>query len=316
MVDPQRLADRTQLVGGKAAHLEWLLLHTDELGYKVPDYDVVDTSVFDSILESVGIRRKIEVIRGFASKILSGEYDSEEIIHIAEAEHLDPFNRFRENLNRIRANSDYISEDFLSDAIHGLSLSWSWILSLELRTQLMGIHAPFDKQKYVMRSSATCEDGKNDSFAGLFTTKGPVVLTDRSIYNTLFGVDVLIDYSFDEFIQNIGSIYGDFLRKREVTLQDRIKLEDKMAIIIQKFVHTNPSGVIYTRLPEEPNILTLETVADTCNWVVNGDGTYIMDFNRSTGGIDEIVATEGISNPLSEEQTQMVYRVAVALDER
>lgn len=318
MTNPLGLGERIQVVGGKAAHLDWLKLHADELGYKVANYDVVDTSIFDAILESVGIRRKIEVIRGFAPKIVSGEYDPEEIIRIAEAESLNPFgvDNFRDQIRKLQGDDEHTPRDFLGKAIYHLSLAWSWDLPDEIRARLSEIHSPFNGQQYVMRSSATCEDGKKDSFAGLFKTEGPVVLTNRDIYNTFFGVDVISKFDFDEFVRSIGIIYGDFLQKREVELQDRIKLEDKIAIIIQKFVHTTPSGVVYTRLPEEPNILTLETVADTCNWVVNGNGTYITDFDRTTKKVDEVIANEGVENPLSEEQIQRVYSVAVELEKK
>lgn len=311
MINEQELEERIRLVGGKGAHLEWLSSLAEELGYKVPEFNVVDTTIFDEVLNATGISRKIEVIREFAPQVLNGTYNVDELTAIAERESLYPMGaeEFRRNLNWLSKGGE-TPKSFLSDVVNNLSLTQYWHLPENLQNRLEAIHSPFNKKKYVMRSSVTCEDGKEDSFAGIFRTTGPKVLI-RDLHHM-----ELQDYDFNEFLLILGWIYGDFLSKREVYLKDRIKSDDKMAICLQRFVHTNPSGVVFTRLPEEPNILTLETVADTCNWVVDGNGTYIMDFNRKTGKVDEEIALADIQNPLTKEQVKKVYTVSTELEKR
>lgn len=315
-MDNKQLEDRVGVVGGKGAHLEWLSSLATELGYTVAPFAVIDTTMFDTILTEVGAIRKLEVIRGFAPSINARRYDKTELIRVAQEASLNPFGieHFTRCLDRIEREDSY-AQEFLRDTVHELCLAWSWKLTDNLQGRLQEIHLPFQKKKYVMRSSATCEDGKEDSYAGLFITEGPVELSNRDVY-AAFGVNVLSTYDFKEFLASIGSIYGDFLKHREVKSIDRLKPTDKMAIIIQLFVHTNPSGVVFTRLPEEENILTLETVADTCNWVVNGNGTYIMDFNRKTRQIEDQISPNGVKNPMTEQQTRRVYDVAIELERR
>lgn len=122
------------------------------------------------------------------------------------------------NVPKFIATPSYISKNLLS----------SDILKKEIAKEAINI---LHSKKYVVRSSALIEDGKNKSFAGQFTTK--------------------INLSGDDLVRGMSDVLeqaNDFL-KGEL---------DNFSMIIQEYIDPDISGVTFTRNPNSGREMVIE----------------------------------------------------------
>jgi len=120
-----------------------------------------------------------------------------------------------------------------------------------------------------VRSSASCEDLINTSFAGMFET---ILNTTHS--NVISAIDAVLN--------SVSS-----LRVQEYCKTQKIDVKQiQMAVIIQKQVDSRISGVCFSRTPENTELLLIEACYGLGEALVSGlvsPDSYLID--RSTGVI-------------------------------
>lgn len=109
--------------------------------------------------------------------------------------------------------------------------------------------------KFIVRSSASVEDGKRNSFAGQFKTTKDVLKAEL--------VNSVIEIYSSLYFPNAIS----YMRYKGVNLKDA-----KMAVIIQEFIDTDYAGVIFTVNPvtKDKNQILIESVMGLGENLVSG----------------------------------------------
>ncbi len=219
------------LIGGKALRLARL----QHSGYAVPRWLCVTTNAYNAFLDSAGLRERI-----------------------ALELHRKVFEEMR-------------WEEIWDCALRIRHLFHSSDLTDELHTSLAeAIHTHFGDTAVAVRSSATDEDTRQASFAGLHAS-----------YVNLRGVDAVLKH----IVRVWASLWSDaaLLYRKEIGLDIS---QSTMAVLVQKLVHGKCSGVTFTRHPTEPDHMVLEAVHGLNQGLVEGaiePDRWIVD--RSNGRI-------------------------------
>lgn len=106
---------------------------------------------------------------------------------------------------------------------------------------------------FAIRSSATCEDSSEASFAGMF--------------------DTLLNVKFSEIITSIKSVLQsvDNQRVRDYCESKKIAYDKiKMRIVVQKQVCSRISGVCFTKFQNDPNRMIIEGIYGLGEMLVSG----------------------------------------------
>ncbi|KYK26832.1 hypothetical protein AYK26_04570 [Euryarchaeota archaeon SM23-78] len=141
----------------------------------------------------------------------------------------------------------------------------------------------------IVRSDSFREDGKH-SFAGIYKS----VEVERASKKKLI----------DAVTQVYASLYSDKAKRYR---QEHNIPDDKMGIIIQKFIEPNWAGVMYTSNPSFPSDLSVEFCPGR-NTVVKGEGpTWIKEFEKRTK--DSVFESENFRY-VEEEQEKIVDKLA------
>jgi pyruvate,water dikinase len=149
----------------------------------------------------------------------------------------------------------------------------------ELKAQLADAYGTLQGAAVAVRSSATNEDSEDASFAGMNETFTDVV-----------GLDELVARIVDCW----ASVYGERVISYRRT--QGIDLEPAIAVVVQRMVSSDASGVMFTVDPatEDPNRLVIEAALGLGEVVVGGmvePDTYVVD-RRSMAVIDSRVGSQ------------------------
>ena len=178
----------------------------------------------------------------------------------------------------------FLAENNLLEKIKGLSLDSEWkkaqdiILNSNIPQELADqIHKQLetlDVDRYAIRSSANVEDSKNKSWAGEFESYLNVLQNDVLGY--------------------IKKCWASVFSQRVVAYTNSAKelLSIKMAVVVQKSIDSEVSGVCFTRNPldQDENDIRIEAVFGLGEFLVQGQVTpdrYVVE--RRSGIILEIV---------------------------
>jgi pyruvate,water dikinase len=155
-------------------------------------------------------------------------------------------------------------------------------------------------RELVVRSSAPGEDGANRSFAGLHESYVGVVGIDRVC---------------EKILQVWASLWSDaaLLYRRELNLNPR---GSRMAVVIQKLIRRNRSGVAFGRDPRDlsKERAIIEAVPGLCSDLVDG----VIDPQRwSLDRISGKVLSSPTLNPLLEKNDlDALLRILLSLEEK
>lgn len=146
---------------------------------------------------------------------------------LRENEKVERLASFLENQLSTKVETKLVKEIFSTAAFPKLPES-------ELRSMMGELN--LNDKRFVVRSSATMEDGAKSSFAGQFSTKINVSLTDLNaamieIYSSLFMPGVI-----------------GYMRRNNVKVSDL-----GMALVVQRFIETEFAGVVFTIDPVSNN---------------------------------------------------------------
>ncbi|WP_297417313.1 PEP/pyruvate-binding domain-containing protein [Thermococcus sp.] len=124
----------------------------------------------------------------------------------------------------------------------------------EIREYFYSPYVLEGKFPIVVRSSATVEDSKKASFAGVFESVTKV-------------------NSFDELLKAIERVFRSATSKRVRLYMKRrgISEEPKMAVIVQRQINPKLSGVLFTRSPNDPETALVEFVQGSPEKLVGGE---------------------------------------------
>lgn len=113
-----------------------------------------------------------------------------------------------------------------------------------------------DKSVYVVRSSSNFEDSNNYSFAGLFDTY--VGVSKKKLFEKILDVMYMRNNNkLDDFCKKIG----------------RDKSDIKVAIIVQKILPSEISGICFTKHPVSNNLneVYIEAILGLGEYIVSGE---------------------------------------------
>jgi pyruvate,water dikinase len=186
-----------------------------------------------------------------------------------------------------------------------------------LETEIMnGIPEHLLREMAVVRSSSLAEDSENTSFAGIH--------------------DSFVNIPPDRIMENVKKVWSSLWSDRAILYRKEISLdlnESAMAVLVQRMIPGRGSGVIFTRDPEEPGQVLIETVPGLNQGMV--DGTVPPDrwsLDRETGGIhghervarDEMIVPtengvesrklEGVETVLGEEDIRRAFVEAMSIE--
>ena len=208
-----------KLVGGKASNLGVLI----QAGIPVPGGIVLTTTAFDDCIESAGLRGHIK--------------------SLFETEH------------RLSSKLAVLSQD-LKERVRGVSLP------IQVRTEILQEFERLIQQfphGLIVRSSATIEDVKGGSFAGLLSSypniksKKRLVDAIRNCWASIFSPEAVI-----------------YVQERSIDVEDLA-----IAVIIQEMVDAEKSGLVFSRDPtgRDPNKVVVEAIFGFGEDIVSGEIT-------------------------------------------
>lgn len=137
-------------------------------------------------------------------------------------------------------------------------------VSEELSDEIARAYELIGKGEVAVRSSATAEDTELASFAG----QGETFLNVKGI---------------DQLIEAIKGCWRSISSSRLQAYRERMNLEGetiKMAVVVQKMVHPDFAGVIFTQAPLNPDRLIVESGSGYGERVVSGEVTpdrFVLD---------------------------------------
>ena len=239
-------SDDTPRVGGKGASLGELV----QAGIRVPAGFVVTTQGFDQFIELVD--------RGGSIRQAIGA--------------LDP-----QDLDSISRLSDQIQDLFEATPIPASPSESIATAYKELCGNRDGLHV-------AVRSSATCEDSAEASFAGLQDT-----------YLWIRGEASVVKW--------VRGCWASLYNPESISYRLRLGLAEEqiaMGVVVQEMVNARCSGVMFSRSPTtgDRSVVTLEASWGLGSTVVSGEVTpdnYVI--NKVTGEIiDRVVATKLIQH--------------------
>ncbi len=140
--------------------------------------------------------------------------------------------------------------------------------------------------RFAIRSSATCEDGRRVSMAGVFQSyvdlrSDEVIDAVKRCYTSLFS-DRALD-AYEEYGTDLGSL--------------------AMAVIVQRFVRGAPSGVLFTADPVRgrSDCMQLSVVNGPCEEAVTGSGPKArITVDAETGDVADAHVPAGVVRPSNE----------------
>ena len=287
--------------GGKGAHLEWLQEY--QVDFKVPGYSLIDTHIFDEVSSMTRVSREFENFTKFKSAVMAGE--SPEFLSGRFPEWFTRDFRiyFEMSLDQRKNNRKKILETGLRNGVIDESLRniYGSQNNLEtLRNFLEPKFSNFIGTPFVVRSSATCEDGGEYSFAGFFETVLPpesVDLNNERWFTLERGIDSYL-HILTHFLGVTSSMeYGP------------LSFDDKCGVIVQEYIPSEVSGVMYTSLTEEPATMAMSLVNGRCSRAVNGDEDEGICINKESREI------ERFGNPtVSEKQIDELFKIGSELE--
>ncbi len=197
---------------------------------------------------------------------------------------------------------NFVEENSLNEKIYLMlnredldSMRWEqiWDLSLSIRNlfQKADFNAKirtaieshlircFEGRKVVIRSSSLNEDSAETSFAG--------------IHESFVGVS-----DISEIIEHIKLVYASLYSDRAILYRKELGLDffsDTMPVIIQELVEGEFSGLLFTKNPEQPENMAIETVFGLNEDLVDGKKDperWIVD--RKTGKSNLITGSKRI----------------------
>ncbi len=115
-----------------------------------------------------------------------------------------------------------------------------------------------------VRSSASCEDSNQNSFAGQFDSYLHI--------KDMKSLELAIKKCWASFFTPRAVIY-----RKENKIDDNVA---RMAILIQKMIDAKYSGVMFTMDVKNVNAISIEVVPETCEKLVSGDvkpNLYVLD---------------------------------------
>ncbi|MEK6855830.1 MAG: PEP/pyruvate-binding domain-containing protein [Nanoarchaeota archaeon] len=141
------------------------------------------------------------------------------------------------------------------------------ILPEQIAKKVKSLTARFGKQAVAIRSSSSHEDG-NHSFAGVYDS------------------EIVDAPSLESNREAVMKVYQSLNSPRAIKYRAEKGIkDDEMAVIFQRFVEPDFSGVVFTSNPSYPRDLTIE-FSEGRNKVVEGTGrTYIVEFDKKRGRI-------------------------------
>ena len=137
----------------------------------------------------------------------------------------------------------------------------------------------------VVRSSATVEDSKKASFAGVFESVTKV-------------------NSFDELLKAIERVFRSATSKRVRLYMKRrgISEEPKMAVIVQRQINPKLSGVLFTRSPNDPETALVEFVQGSPEKLMSGEiGGKRLSLPRDPSEVEDPLMKELLTTGLEVE---------------
>lgn len=147
----------------------------------------------------------------------------------------------------------------------------NWSLNQEISDQIEQL--ALDIESFSVRSSASIEDGANNSFAGIFDSR----------------LNSDIDHIWDDIKAVYLSLFSEGSIDYMLSTKDRNRPE--MAVIVQKMIAAKQSGVVFTSSPLAENIngsneLGINFVHDVGETLVSGAATgYHMTIDKRDNSI-------------------------------
>ncbi len=137
-----------------------------------------------------------------------------------------------------------------------------------IQREIDAIASQMSADKIVVRSSSIKEDGQN-SFAGIYHSEIVEDPTPQKLYDAAVRV------------------YQSFYSPKAIEYRREHGIEgDKMAVVVQKFIEPDYSGVMFTSNPSYPSELSIE-FCYARNSVVTGEGeTFIHAFDKKTSSVN------------------------------
>lgn len=123
----------------------------------------------------------------------------------------------------------------------------------DIRRQIMERCESLNTDLVAVRSSASSEDGETMSFAGMFKT--------------------ILNVRFEETIDAIEEVLSSVDEKRVYHYAKAHKIDHRtlhMSVIIQRMVNSRVSGVCFTRITDNPNLLIIEACLGLGELLVSG----------------------------------------------
>jgi pyruvate,water dikinase len=132
-------------------------------------------------------------------------------------------------------------------------------------------HKELNCEFVAVRSSAICEDGSENSFAGQY--------------------DSYLNVTKDQVVTAIYNCFDSINNGRAISYsEDKDMMGNKMAVIVQEMINPDKAGVIFTKHPvtDDESVIVIEAVNGLGEQLVSGSVTptqYVL--NKITGGYIE-----------------------------
>ncbi|MDT8716558.1 hypothetical protein IAI10_07810 [Clostridium sp. 19966] len=165
-----------------------------------------------------------------------------------------------------------------------LKAEFSEDMEVMLHRFFENIATDINQQQFAVRSSALCEDNENYSMAGMFSS-----FIELS--------------SFEKIKMSIKKCYASLFSDKvmEYFADNNLNFKElKMAVIIQKFISGEYSGVNFSvdSIDMDKNMMHMNIVEGTCNNYVDGRAESIFyKVNKETGALVEKNLPEGMREP-------------------
>ncbi len=215
---------------------------------------------------------------------------------ILSVEFMDAFRTFgNQNVNDASSSSnksELVLESLSSDKVDALNSKLLSALNL--------IEFQFER-KYAVRSAATIEDGKVDSYAGQFET--------------------FLNVSEKELMENVIKCYLSWWNERATSYKDHKGVNNEIpeiSVIIQEYIDAEFSGVLFTSNPVTHNKqIVIEGIEGAGEQLVSGKKapSFILEIDHYESKKPNIslIKSNGISQ-ITEDQLLQLIKYAKALE--
>ncbi|MEM3405963.1 MAG: phosphoenolpyruvate synthase [Candidatus Pacearchaeota archaeon] len=265
-----------KLVGGKGANLGEMYNE----GFPVPSGFVVTSEAYEFFLRESGLKEKI--------------YDILKFLNIENTQELEETSK---KINEMieKANMPEILEEEILDAYDILSTSDSLFITNNLITTSI-LKTSKENVFVAIRSSATAEDTIKASFAG----QNETFLNVKGKY---------------EVINHIKKCFASLFTSRSIyyRIKKGFKHEDVLiAVIVQKMVNSDKSGVMFSRNPINPedNNIIIEAVYGLGEGIVSGKispDKYVV--SRDLNILEQIIGNKKIEITRNSEGKNIIIQL-------